>query len=108
MKLKAVNSEPLSLKKNELECLDSEILALTEKRKDLAKEVYLMEHAPYKEGDKVVVSLDRDAEAVGILELVYEYNRYKFYLRPIKKDGTLSKTHRWIYQEKEQILRYAE
>lgn len=67
--------------------------------KDLYKDLINARIAPFKIGDKIKCSIS-GKKLVGILEIDISGSKYwmDLYIRPFKKDGSLSLNHKYIYE----------
>lgn len=88
----------------EIEGVKQDITKLTNYLEDKIIERFYLVNAPYKDGDAVVALLS-NKEVTGILEYVHDSFGAHFCIRPYKKDGDISNTHKYLYNG-DKILRY--
>ena len=112
MKRAKERAERLEFVEDKIKELSTLIGKTTTMRDLFVKEKFQLENYPYKDGDKVVALIQtkgKKEEITGILEYDAEYSfNPRFYLRPFKKDGSISQNRRWIYDLDKTIVRFAE
>ena len=109
MKNKEELSADISAAKQLEEELREKFCAQTEIRKFYEKELFMLERAPYKDGDTVICNLrigGKYAKKECRLEIIYD-GGWRFIAYPRRKDGEFSEKYYKIYTPYKEIVRMA-